>query len=450
LNCIVFLLSWRLDLLVKRIFCYVCSLVLFLCIQIIILKSKKLPFAVQDGDSVRSVSVLEAVIRQTGLYSRLGRLSVFWGDQVFLPTASFQQPSTHHADILCTLLGDTAPTAEEWTAQGLDKYGVIAVVGEDAAGDKKPLEAAQVEKVSHATATEMLGSLGKIQQVGPSLGSFSVSAQFLQALCTEYEAELASKTAKLDTDPHFWMPLTLPEASYVYLMDQKGTSEAESKAHYARMQTMKATFLDATKDDKMGLFGAVNVGKDACWWDYGQLKLYSTNCLLLLETSPQAELLRQFLGLPADAHQLDSTVTADVDGVSYIFKSKLGGGSVKDSLVANVAAASVEADGAIIVNCASPKSIQAGKGAILYNLIDESGDGIVVGPGEVVVGVTDESGVTTQLKSRTDIDGGKAWKEVLEMNNISFEDVHKKNKNANIGVIAKQRQEKFDKVAASL
>lgn len=398
---------------------------------------------------MRSVSVLEAVIRQTGLYARRGRLSVFWGDQVFLPTASFQQPSTHHADILCTLLGDTAPTAEEWTAQGLDKYGVIAVVGEDAAG-AKPLEAAQVEKVSHATATEMLGALGKIQQVGPSLGSFSVSAQFLQALCTEFAAELASKTAKLDTDPHFWMPLTLPEASYVYLMNQKGTSEAESKAHYARMQTMKAKFLEATKDDKMGLFGAVNVGKDACWWDYGQLKLYSANCKLLLETTPQAELLRQFFGLPAATHQLDSTVKAEVDGVSYIFKSKLGGGSVKESLVANVAAASVEADGAIIVNCASPKSIQAGKGAILYNLIDESGDGIVVGPGEVIVGVTDESGITTRLKSRSDIDGGKAWKKVLEMNNVSFEDVHKKNKNANIGVIAKQRQEKFDKVAALL
>jgi len=444
-------------------------LIIYLCLlnNTSLYNTQKLPFAVKDATTgkYRSISVLESVIRQTGLYARPGRLSVFWGDQVFLPTAPFQVPPTHHADILCTLLGDTAPSPAEWTAQGLDKYGVIAVVdnpNSSSSDSNKPLEAAQVEKVSHETATEMLGALGKIKQVGPSLGSFSVSAVFLQALCTEYAPELAAKTAKLDTDPHFWMPLTLPEASYVYLMQQKGTDEAESKRHYARMQTMKATFLEANnnnnQDDNMGLFGAVDVGRDACWWDYGQLKLYWDNCRLLLEPShgpnstQSADLLRQFLGLDGATRQLDSAVAdgTATDDVSYIFQSKINGGSVKDSLVANVAAASLEADGAIVVNCASAKSITAGKGAILYNIIDESGEGIVVGPGEVVVGVTDESGASFLLRSRTDIDGGKAWKECLEMNTVSFEEVHKKNKNANIGEIAKQRQEKFDKVAASL
>lgn len=147
------------------------------------------------------ITVLEAVVQQTGIYapSRKGRLSVYWGDQVFLPSVDFKYTPTHHVDIMCQLLGDTAPTAEEWAAQGLDKYGVIAVLGHG--------EAAQVEKVDHATATKMLGQLGTIQQVGPSLGSFSVSASILEALSTEFGAELTAKTAKLDTDPHFWMPL---------------------------------------------------------------------------------------------------------------------------------------------------------------------------------------------------------------------------------------------------
>ena len=384
-------------------------------------------------------------------------MSVFWGDQVFLPsTASFRQAPTHHADILCTLLGDTAPTAEEWTAQGLDKYGVIAVVGsadkDDSAG--QPLEAAQVEKVSHATATQMLAALGRIQQVGPSLGSFSVSAQFLEALCTEYQAELDAKTAKLDTDPHFWMPLTLPQDSYIFLMQQKGTPEAESKAHYARMLTMKQAFLEATKDDGMGLFGAVNVGKDACWWDYGQLKLYSANCRLLLEhNSLQANLLRQFLGLPTDTHQIDATVAEStvVDDISYVFQSQIGGGTIEKSLIAHVATPLLEAEGAILVNCASTASIRAGPGAVGYNLLDETGEGIVVGPGEVMVGVTDETGSTMRLKSRMDIDGGQAWKQVLDgLNDVSFEQVHAKNKNANIGEISKHRQEKFEQIVASL
>jgi hypothetical protein len=411
----------------------------------------------QSDGSIRSISVLEAVIRQTGIYAstRQGRLSVFWGDQVFLPTASFAQVPTHHADILCTLLGDTAPTADEWTEQGLEKYGVIAVVESpnSDSSSTKPLEAAQVEKISHETATKMLGELGNIRQVGPSLGSFSVSSAFLHALCSEFDKELTQKVDKLDTDPHFWMPLTLPESSYISLMKQKGTDETESKEHYDRMSVMKTSFLESVMSkDNMGLFGAVDVGKGACWWDYGMMKLYSANTLLLLEKdSVQADLLRQFLGLDQTGTRvLNSTIDSStvVDDVAYVFSSKIGAGTIKESLLSNVAASSIEADGAIIVNCASAKSIIAGKGSILYNLIDESGEGIVAEAGQVIVGVTDESGQAFPLKSRIDIDGGKVWKGCLDVNPCSFEEVHKKNFNANIGEIARKRQDKFNTVAA--
>lgn len=87
-----------------------------------LIQNKKLPFP-------NHLTVLEAVVRQTGIYasSRKGRLSVFWGDQVFLPPSveNFVYQPQHHIDIMCTLLGETAPTAEEWIEQGLDKYGVI-------------------------------------------------------------------------------------------------------------------------------------------------------------------------------------------------------------------------------------------------------------------------------------------------------------------------------------
>ena len=65
------------------------------------------------------------------------------------------------------------------------------------------------------------------------------------------------------------------------------------------------------------------------------------------------------------------------------------------------------------------------------------------------MGVTDETGQSFLLKSRLDIDGGKAWKQVLEMNELSFEAVMNKNKNANIIEISKQRQGKFDAIAGS-
>ena len=47
----------------------------------------------------------------------------------------------------------------------------------------------------------------QVVAVGPSLGSFSVSAALLLALLDEFAKELEGKTAKLDSDPDFWMPL---------------------------------------------------------------------------------------------------------------------------------------------------------------------------------------------------------------------------------------------------
>lgn len=384
------------------------------------------------------MTVLEAVIKQTGVYaaSRKGRLSVFWGDQVFLPSAPFVYTPSHHVDIMCTLLGESAPTAEEWTAQGLEKYGVIAVLKGEARN------AAQVEKVNHATAVKMLGSLGDIGQVGPSLGSFSVSATILQGLCNEFATELAEKTAKLDTDPHFWMPLTLPKAEYATLMAQKGIDEDVSNSHHDRMAAFKIT-LDLSE---MGLFGAIDVGKDACWWDYGLLKLYSKNNLKLLQDDNDAKLLRTFMGI-TDKKAHSSVAETIMDEPSVVLACKIGSGSITNSVLCAVTTNEVVADGAIIVNCVAPK-ITAGKGAILYNLI--SSEEIVAGEGDVQVSVTDESGDSTVLKSHIDIDGGNNWKVKLDMNEVTFEDVFTKNQGAKVGAIESKRDENYQKIAETL
>uniref|UniRef100_A0A7S2XTE0 Uncharacterized protein n=1 Tax=Attheya septentrionalis TaxID=420275 RepID=A0A7S2XTE0_9STRA len=401
----------------------------------------KIPFCHELSDGSNApITVLEAVVKQTGIYapSRRGRLSVYWGDQVFIPSAPFAYKPTHHIDIMCTLLGETAPTAEEWVAQGLDKYGVIAV----AKGEQR--NAAQVEKVDHATAVKMLSSLGNIGQVGPSLGSFSVSAQILKGLCDEYATELTEKVAKLDTDPHFWMPLTLPAADYASLMAKKGVEEADSIAHHSRMAKMKESF----DLDGMGLFGAVDVGAKACWWDYGLVKLYSTNNLKLKDNDADADLLRKFLGVTS--RRMYSTIgdSVTVDEDSCVFGSTISAGSITNSVLAGVKSPEVEADGAIIVNCTA-KKIKAGKGAILYNLIDTSDEGIVAEDGAVRVAVMEESGESMLLKSKMDIDGGKAWKIVVEENPMSFEAVHGKNKDSNVTVIEQKRKVIYDAAAAS-
>lgn len=371
--------------------------------------------------------------------TRKGRVSVFWGDQVFLPSASFQQEPTHHIDIMCTLLGDTAPTAEEWTAQGLEKYGVIAVLDSG--------NAAQVEKVSHGTAVKMLETLGNIRQVGPSLGSFSVSASILKSLCDEYSTELTEKTAKLDTDPHFWMPLTLPKTEYASLMAQKGIDEQISNKHHDRMSAFSKK-LDLST---MGLFGAVDVGKDACWWDYGQLKLYSKNNLKLLEDGEDAQFLRQFMSLTdKKAHSsLSDAVTIDESSCATGCRISQGG-SIQKSVLCNVTAQTVETNGAIIVNCVAP-SIKAEEGAILYNLVSPDKP-IVAAAGSVQVAVTSEDdNESLILQSRMDIDGGKAWKvKIEELNDVSFESVFLKNKMANVGAIEAKRENLYKEAASKI
>ena len=80
-----------------------------------------------DG-AVVPLTILESVVKSTGIYasSRKGRLSVFWGDQVFVPTKSYDYDAKRaHADILCMLA--PMPSAAEWAAKGLEKYGLVAV-----------------------------------------------------------------------------------------------------------------------------------------------------------------------------------------------------------------------------------------------------------------------------------------------------------------------------------
>jgi len=398
----------------------------------------KLPYChlLKDG-SYAPITVLEAVVKQTGIYasSRRGRLSVFWGDQVFIPSAPFVYKPTHHIDIMCTLLGDTAPTAEEWANEGLEKYGVIAV-------SAKNRDAAQVEKVDHATAVKMLQVLGDIGSVGPSLGSFSLTADIITALCSEYKEELSSKTGKFDTDPHFWMPFTLPVNDYITLMNQKGVDAEVSKLHHQRMSKLKSSL----QLGELGLFGAVDVGKDAAWWDYGLLKKYAFNNNKLKDDTPESLLMKKFLGMTSSS--MNSTVGSDVkvDDKSCLFSSKVStSGSITNSILASVTSPHVEADQAIIINCTASK-IVAPKNSILYNIISDKPI-ILEKEGEVLVSVTDSNGDATLLRSNMDTCGGKAWKILLDGNDLSFEGIHEKNKDADIVKIEELRQNAYLKVS---
>jgi hypothetical protein len=121
----------------------------------------KLPGVVKAGDQTLPLTILEAVVKQTGTYapSRKGRLSVFWGDQVFVPSVDVTYDgSKYHADILACM--GPMPTKEVWEEKGYSSYGLIAM---GATG-----EGAQVEKVDFDTAKTLLSGLGEVPSQTPT------------------------------------------------------------------------------------------------------------------------------------------------------------------------------------------------------------------------------------------------------------------------------------------
>ena len=94
------------------------------------------------------------------------------------------------------------------------------------------------------------------------------------------------------------------------------------------------------------------------------------------------------------------------------------------SVLAHVACADVAADGAVLVNVTAA-SVVAAPGAVAYNVVEDGP--LVLKAGEVVTDVFMEDGTKHRQRSTTAVDGGKAWKEAVEGNKFSFEQVYKMN-----------------------
>ena len=82
---------------------------------------------------------------------------------------------------------------------------------------------------------------------------------------------------------------------------------------------------------------------------------------------------------------------------------------------------------------------RAAKGSILYNVVDDSEEGITASENEVRVGVFDDKGGQATVRSSLNIDGGKAWKNVVAGNDSSFESIHLDNRDSDVGKIETAR-----------
>lgn len=147
--------------------------------------------------------------------------------------------------------------------------------------------------------------------------------------------------------------------------------------------------------------------------------------------------MRKFYGLTASSRIRDSSIIkTSIDNQSCISSCYLGSqnsrescGNVKSSVLSNVRCKYIDVEGCILVNVTANR-IFARPGCIIYNVIDESQDGLDLIHGQVLAGVFTDDGNQLVMRSDTTIDGGKAWKEELEWNPKTFEDIYNMNTNA--------------------
>lgn len=301
-----------------------------------------------------TTTLLEAVIRQTAIYAggRQGRLSVFWGDQLFIPSENPPAQSVAHVDLLAQII--PFPTQEQWEAKHLSQYGMIGNVRSD--------EVCLLEKTTY----DAFRMVSHRDDCGISLGAFSLSWAMLQGLLSEFQSELKMRQRKCDSDPHFWMPLTLSREQYLVNVKSDGVSAAAVADHYDRMQRFKTRFVAANQGDRP-LFQAVDVGAQGYWWDFGTVEAYYHNLRKLTTRTEESQALRAFLNLQVrqQSNHLSSVVC---DDQSIICGTTLSEGKVVNSVVVGIIAHTVDLRDCVVIESIAP-GIRASD-CLLYQAVD--------------------------------------------------------------------------------
>ena len=357
----------------------------------------KLPGLVGPVEAAKLITMLEAVIKQTAIYapSRMGRLSVFWGDQIFIPSTGCDYTPRGHIDILtkrCLL-----PDAKQWKEQGLGNYGLITVDG------KK--EALYLEKVT-CEAFAQLCQEGKIfpeKDIGISMGSFSLSTAMTFALLDLFEPELLQHTLKMDVEPFIWMASTLDLNTYIQQMDLRGYPKEKSQSHHARLQAFKHAF--CKQHPELTFFDVVDIGADSCWWDFGNIGAYYTNLMKLTGADAEAQLMHSFFNTK-----------------SCLLNCDVKEGSIKNSVVVNVKADYMDVSDCVIINSSFHK-VKADR-CLFYNVSEE--EDLAPEPrtirADAPLPVDKEH---LKLYTHLDRDGKADWNIRLPTNALSYAELHK-------------------------
>lgn len=366
-----------------------------------------------ENGQAMPITLLEATIKQSMLFSESGkgRLSVFWSDQVFIPSTSCLFSPDHHISIFVKRI--PFPNRDKWDEQSLNNYGLLAW--------DEDRRAKLFDKCTYETFGEILSSHKAIsdQGIGISMGAFTLSTKMLLALLKEFEKELNDKTALLDSDPYFWMPLTLDSDSYTAAMIAKGVDSEAIQNHYERMQKFKKAFYESIGSSDSELFGAIDIGAESYWWDYGTLDSYFKNNMKMTEDTLEADLMRNFYHLSHLKDYGRGKNRFKFDDSSVGTGNRIRNGESKNSLLINVSAKSIAVENCIAIGC--ELHTMHATGALTYHIKERKP--IILRPDSVRADVTlPRTGRNFKLRSSLTRDGKADWSKRHSYNAHSWQE----------------------------
>ncbi|MFH1995880.1 MAG: transaldolase family protein, partial [Candidatus Omnitrophota bacterium] len=395
------------------------------------------PALVVIDEENKNMMMLEAVIFATQILaeSRENRLSNFWTDHFVIPSGDMKSPNTHHVEMMSIDHKIPAQNNEKaWQQDELDQYGLL-IHNYPEKGDVQVKE-----KFTHQEAVEHLYPLadgapredgiqaGEVH--GISLGSHSISWEFVETLEAYHGQELAEHRGFVNTDPDIWQPMSSDQTQFIKRFEKNDVPNDQNQAYldagsrYDEMQRLKQDFLDARElvRDERRMIGYVETGLNTWSWDFGKVIDLVHNFSKMTEGSPQAQGMRLFFG---DSQVIDREHIGEVYVENSIYiGNDIKKGWVRNSIVVNTRATELNAENAIVIDGRAFR-LDAKDNSFAYRVLHP---GVLrLEKDEVAATVAQPGRGMFLLKTDTSRAGDKDWAVELPFNLFTYEEVYNGN-----------------------
>lgn len=274
-----------------------------------------------------------------------GRFQVLWGDQLVLstPQDKFQSPLAIFVEPASQVSSDS------WELQGWHHYGIVGI-------DTQPRIFEKLSSNEYESISLFRNGFYK------NIGAFSLSLDLFQALAAEFQHELRHKVGHADSDHDFWMPLTLLNTQYEYLLQSPYTQRMHNILHKAP----NALSIAPCKD---------------LFFDFGRVRCFFDTLQELLAPTLRGAALRSFFHLELRSDNtiiLSSYLQHDVTTTnSIVIDSQVTSGQIHNSIVIDCKIPHLDCQNSLLVSLYQPtfsgkqhKVYVGYKNQIIQDLID--------------------------------------------------------------------------------